>query len=95
MDFNYASSQLFGDKNIRFGAAWTQSQSKIKTLNTDNSAYRIYLSLPNDFIEYDISYDVVQNNFNPEVGFIRRKNYKHFYTEFQFNPRPSFLPGLG
>ncbi len=94
MDFNYSSSQLFGDKNIRFGAAWTQSQSGINILNNDNTAYRIYFSLPNDFIEYDLAYDVVQNNFNPEVGFIRRKNYKHFFTELQFNPRPAFLPWI-
>ena len=41
MDFNYASSQLFGDKNIRFGAAWTQSQSKIKIWRTAELAQMI------------------------------------------------------
>jgi len=85
---------LFGDKNIGFGAALSLSQSKAKSLNNDNFAYRIYLSLPNDFIEYDLAYYVVQNNFNPEVGFLRRKNYKHFFTELQFNPRPAFIPWI-
>jgi len=94
MDLNYSSSQLFGDKNVRLGAIWTQSQSGLRIENNKNSAYRFYLSLPNDFIEYDMSYDVVQRNFNPEIGFIKRKNYKHFYTELQFNPRPAFLPWI-
>ncbi len=93
-DFNFASSKFFGNKNIRFGAAFALSQSKAKSLNNDNFAYRIYLSLPNDFIEYDLAYYVVQNNFNPEVGFLRRKNYKHFFTELQFNPRPAFFPWI-
>lgn len=93
-DFNYASSKLFGDKNIRFGSAVAISQSEQKSLNDKNLGYRIYLSMPNDFFEYDLSYYVVQNNFNPEVGFLRRKNYKHLYTELQFNPRPSFIPWI-
>ncbi len=54
-------------------------------------AYQVYLSMPNDFVEYDMSYAVVNNNFNPEVGFIRRKNYRHFNTELQFNPRLRFI----
>ncbi len=94
MDFTYASSKLFGDKNIRIGGAWTQSQSDNKSLNNNNMAYQVYLSMPNDFIEFDMAFAVVNNNFNPEVGFIRRKNYKHFYTELQFNPRPSFIKAL-
>ena len=93
MDFGYASSKLFGDKNIRFGGAVAQSQTLDKE-NKDNVAYRIYLSLPNDFIEYDMAYYVVQNDFNPEAGFMRRKNFKHFYSELQFNPRPAFLPWI-
>lgn len=93
MDFNYASSKLFGDKNIRLGSALAISQSEEKSLN-ENLGYRIYISMPNDFFEYDLSYYVVQNNFNPEIGFLRRKNYKHLYTELQFNPRPSILPWI-
>jgi len=50
--------------------------------------------MPNDFFEYDLSYSVVQDNFNPEIGFLRRQNFKHFYTELQFNPRPGFIPWM-
>jgi len=94
VDFNYASSKFFGNKNIRFGSAITGSQSEEKSLNKNNLGYRFYLSMPNDFFEYDLSYSVVQNNFNPEIGFLRRQNFKHFYTELQFNPRPGFIPWM-
>jgi len=90
-DFNYASSTFFGDKNIRFGSALTISQSEEESLNENNLGYHFYLSMPNDFFEYDLSYSVVQNNFNPEVGFLPRQNFKHFNTELQFNPRPGFI----
>jgi len=93
VDFGYASSKLFGDKNIRVGGAVSQSQSMDQS-NQNNSAYRFYLSMPNDFVEYDLAYYAVQKNFNPEIGFLRRSNFKHFYTELQFNPRPSFLPWI-
>jgi len=93
VDFGYASSKLFSDKNIRFGGAMAQSQTTGQA-NKENIAYRIYLSMPNDFIEYDMAYSVVQKDFNPEVGFTRRKNFKHFYTELQFSPRPAFLPWM-
>lgn len=94
VDFNYASSKFFRDKNIRFGSVIAISQSEGKSLNENNLGYQIYLSMPNDFFEYDLSYDVVQNNFNPEIGFLRRKNFKHLYTELQFNPRPAFIPWI-
>ncbi len=90
-DFGFATAHFLGDKNLRFGGALAASKTD-GWQNKQNLGYKIYLSLPNDFIEYDIAYRVVQKNFNPEVGFLRRRNYRHFYTELQFNPRPAFLP---
>jgi hypothetical protein len=50
------------------------------------------LSFPNDWVEYDLAVVGIQENFNPEMGFLRRHNYRMYYTELQFNPRPKFLP---
>lgn len=93
VDANYVSSHLFGDKNIAIGGALAQSSTK-GIQDGRNAAYRFYLSYPNDRIEYDLAVYAVQKNFNPGMGFVRRKNYKMFYTELQFNPRPSFLPWI-
>ena len=43
-------------------------------------------------IEFDLYTSVVSKNFNPDIGFLRRKDYRLYFTELQFNPRPSFLP---
>ncbi|MCP2520416.1 carbohydrate binding family 9 domain-containing protein [Candidatus Aminicenantes bacterium AC-335-B20] len=93
IDATYVSSRLFGNKNIAIGGAVAQSQTKGDS-NYRNLAYRFFLSYPNDRVEYDLAIVCVQRDFNPEIGFLRRKNYKVIYTELQFNPRPSFLPWI-
>lgn len=93
LDANYVTSHLFGDKNLAFGGAVAQSSTR----NNENSrgmAYQVYLTSHNDKVEYDFVYAGVQKDFDPQMGFLRRKNYKLLYTELQFNPRPSFIPWI-
>ncbi|HGY55177.1 MAG TPA: hypothetical protein ENK44_05740 [Caldithrix abyssi] len=90
-DFIYSTDRLFGDKNLRLGGAYALSYTS-DIENKTGEAQRIYLSMPNDFIEFDAAWERSQKDFNPEVGFLRRENYQLFYTELQFNPRPKFLP---
>jgi hypothetical protein len=97
-NFNYATSKLFTDKNLLIGGGLAISETETfdqeepaKSLN-DKLAYNIFLSYPNDVIEYDLSFTSVATDFNPEMGYARRTNYQMFYTELQFNPRFKKLP---
>ncbi len=90
-DFTFSTSKLFNDKNLIINGAFAQSQTS-DSVNNTNSSYNFYLSYPNDIVEYDLAVVGIQQNFNPEMGFIRRHNYRMYYTELQFNPRPKFLP---
>lgn len=90
-DANWVTSKILGDKNLAIGAALARSHTDGIASGND-LAYRAYLSFPNDHVEFDMAYDGVQSRFNPEIGFLRREKYKHFYAELQINPRPSFLP---
>jgi hypothetical protein len=90
-DLLYSTSELFGDKNLEIGgaiAATYTSDSKVK----NGTAHRLFVSYPNDFVEIDASWERVGQDFNPEVGFLRRTSYQLFSTEWQINPRPKFLP---
>ncbi len=95
-DFTYSTSELFGKKNLIVGGAFSVSDTKdfneTDNANGDNLSYNMYLSYPNDVIEYDLAFTTVEKDFNPEMGFVRRKNYQMFYTELQFNPRFDNLP---
>ncbi|CAG5074493.1 hypothetical protein DYBT9623_05180 [Dyadobacter sp. CECT 9623] len=83
----YSTSVLFNDKNLNIGAAFTQN------INSDNfdkaaNAHRIYLSYPNDKVEFDMAWQRSSRAFNPEVGFLSRSNFEEYYAELEFKPRP-------
>ncbi|MCK5278372.1 MAG: hypothetical protein KAK04_07540, partial [Cyclobacteriaceae bacterium] len=90
-DFNYATTKLFGDKNLVINGSVAQSQTSDEE-NNRNLAYHASLAYHNDIVEYDLGIQEIQNQFNPEVGFLRRDNFRMYYTELQFNPRPKWLP---
>lgn len=90
-DFTYSTSKIFKDKNLIINGSVAQSQTS-DSINKSNSSYSFSLSFPNDWIEYDLAVVGIQQNFNPEMGFLRRNNYRMYYTELQFNPRPKFMP---
>jgi len=95
-DFTYSTSKLFGDKNLLVGGSFaisdTHTDGVDENLNNDNLTYNLFLSYPNDVIEYDFGFTTVQKGFNPEMGFTYRNNYRMIYTELQFNPRFKKVP---
>ncbi|HHJ10208.1 MAG TPA: hypothetical protein ENK25_04875 [Bacteroidetes bacterium] len=95
-DFTYSTSEIFGKNNLLIGGSFAISDTKvfgeIENSNNNNLSYNVFLSYPNDEIEYDLGFSTVESGFNPEMGFTRRKNYQMFYTELQFNPRFKKLP---
>ncbi len=95
-DFTYSSSEIFGNKNLIVGGEIALSDTEIfddnEDLNKNNLTYDVYLSYPNDVIEYDLGFSSVEKGFKPEMGFTNRTNYQMFYTELQFNPRFKNLP---
>lgn len=95
-DFTYSTSNFLGNKNLIVGSSFAVSDTKtdtiVENLNGNNLTYNVFLSYLNDKVEYDVGFRTVQKDFNPEMGFTRRKNYQEFYTELQFNPRFKKLP---
>ncbi len=90
-DFTYSTSKIFNNKNLIVNGSFSQSFTS-DSVNNRNSSYSFALSFPNDWIEYDLAVVGIQQNYNPEMGFLRRHNYRMYYTELQFNPRPKFWP---
>jgi len=91
-DANYATSELFDNKNLEIGAAFSQSLTEQNSANKNSIGYNAYLKYPNDFADFRLSTSRITKDFNPQVGFLRRNNYKLLSTELQFDPRPKFLP---
>ena len=92
-DGNYVTSNFMGNNNLSIGGSVTGS-STFNGKDSSDVSYAMYISSDNDKVEFDAAYARVGEDFDPQIGFMRRKNYKLVYTELQFNPRPSFLPWI-
>ena len=93
-DANYVTSRFLGNKNFSVGGSITGSTTTAGGKDSSDYSYQVYLSSDNDKVEFDMAFARVGKDFDPQIGFMRRKNYKLIYTELQFNPRPSFLPWI-
>lgn len=96
-DFVYSTSSLWTNKNLILTASVAGTETdyeNVEVSNKDNLSYHLALNYPNDIVEYDLSFTSVQPDFNPEMGFLRRKNYHKLSTELQFNPRFKQTPNI-
>ncbi len=89
----YSTSDLFGDKNFSVGGAAAHSITK-GIEGRKNTTWRVNMSYPNDFIHLYTIYQDVPKNFNPEMGFMRRTNFKNYYANLSIMPRPEFIPWI-
>lgn len=92
-DLLYSTSSLFGDKNFMVGAAFAQSYTS-DAVHKRGSAHRLFIDYPNDRVDFSAVWDRSGRDFNPEVGFLRRRNYQMYNADLRIMPRPKFLPWI-
>jgi hypothetical protein len=86
VDANYTTSSFLKNKNLVLAGLIAEGVDNYKTKN-NSLAYRVYCDYPNDLIDHFIAVSSLQQNFNPELGFLQRKNYKAFNWHLVFDPR--------
>jgi hypothetical protein len=93
------SNQVYGAdvslaffRDLSITGYWTRSQTPGRT-GRDHS-YRTRLENVGD--RYGIEYEhlVVGEDFNPEIGFLRRQDFRRNYAGVQFTPRPTSVPAV-
>ncbi|MCE5249421.1 carbohydrate binding family 9 domain-containing protein [bacterium] len=87
MDFTYRSGRFLRNKNIEFGGWYAGTVTP--GLSGDNFAGKIALRFPNDLMNGETNFQFVGDNFNPEVGFVRRYGIRKFLQVVSFTPRTS------
>ncbi|MFP4529456.1 MAG: DUF5916 domain-containing protein [Candidatus Kapaibacterium sp.] len=93
LDAAYYTAKFLGDKNLV--VQWQGGQTHTKdSIGGDNIASRLLISYPNDIFEAELILQTVGERFNPEMGFLRRRNYNSLAGNFSYNPRPDFIPGV-
>src|SRR6185436_4124311 len=64
------------------------ARSRTEGLNHDNDSYQGRFDYSPDRYGIRLDYLKVGDNFNPEVGFTRRDNFRRSFGALRFRPRP-------
>ncbi len=86
IDGAFTTSKFLKNKNLVISALLSKSFDKGKNGN-GAYAWRLFIDYPNDLIDNFIAIGSVQNNYNPELGFLERKNFNNFTWNFRLTPR--------
>ena len=87
-DFRYLNTRLPNGRTIE-GAAWYQ-QSDTEGLTGRDAAYGASLQLANtEFWRGAVGYKVLEENFNPALGFVDRVGVRNYSLELGYRHRPS------
>ena len=92
-DIYYSDSHFRGNKNIVVGGAFSQSYTS-DSLQKTGLAHRVFMEYPNDKFDFSAVWDRAGESFNPETGFLRRKNYQMISADMHLKPRPKWLPWI-
>lgn len=90
IDGAWVRSDMFGSNTLIVGTALAGSTGP--GVISNNLAYRLYVDYPNDFIDHFLGIRGVQGNFDPQIGFQDRSNFRQYAWTFRVRPRP---PGIG
>ena len=112
--FTNRSVSLAGDgSNQAYGADATFSfydnvsllgyvaKTQTPGLDREDTSYQGRFNYAGDRYGFQAEHLVVEDNFIPEVGFLRRDNFRRTYTTARFSPRPAVdrrdptVPGRG
>jgi len=86
IDGTYSTSHFMNDRNLVFNGLICKSIDEGNIQNNDLS-WRLSSDYPNDLIDHFIAISSVQQNFNPELGFLSRTNFESFSWNLRFTPR--------
>jgi hypothetical protein len=70
------------------------AETRTRGLTEDDQSYRGSFSYNGDLWGVSAAYLRVGENFNPEVGFLRRRAFRETTASVRFSPRPRSLEGI-
>jgi hypothetical protein len=84
----YSTSKFLGNKNLDVGGAYIQSHEHNTKFNRQAYAYRAFVHYQNDFLTIFASNQKSPAAFNPEMGLMRRRDFKESFALINLKPRP-------
>ena len=88
------SSQVYGldaafafYDNVNFTGYYARSQTP--GLSGADASYQAAFTYNGDLYAFQLDHLLVGDNFNPEIGFLRRDDFRRTFTTAQYSPRPA------
>jgi hypothetical protein len=78
--------------NLTINAYWARTRTD--GLTGKDTSYRGQLDYSGDRYGVQVEQIAVGNNFNPEVGFVRRADMNRSFALFRFSPRPASIKSI-
>jgi hypothetical protein len=89
----YGADGLFAFyENLTFNTYWARTQSEGR--GPDDISYRAQMDYNGDRYGLQLEHMAVGDDFNPEVGFLRRDNQVREFVQARFSPRPKSMPSI-
>jgi len=86
-DMRLATSDFMGSNRNFLVNAWGL-KSNNEGINEKDGAYGFGASFPNDRYQAQFEWREIQENFDPALGFVQRRNVRMLSVGASFNPRP-------
>ena len=73
--------------NVNFNGYYARSQTP--GLEGKDTSYQAAFTYAGDLYRFQVDHLLVGDNFNPEIGFLRRDDFRRTFTQAQYRPRPA------
>ena len=86
-----ANLAFYQNLNLRgyWARTWTPGLERVPGLRHGSASYRAELDYAGDRYGLQVEHLAVGRDFNPEVGFMRRQDFRRSFALARFSPRPS------
>ena len=89
----YGVDGVFGFyDDLTINTHWARTRTE--GLTDNDTSYRGHLNYTGDRYGLQLEHLLVGNDFNPEVGFVRRRDMRRNFGEFRFSPRPESIEAV-
>ncbi|MDP2176442.1 MAG: DUF5916 domain-containing protein [Bacteroidota bacterium] len=84
----YSTSKFLKDKNLDIGGAYIQTYNNDTGWKQNAYAYRAFIQYQNDILSIFASSQQSPSDFIPEIGLMRRTNFRESFANINLRPRP-------
>ena len=93
VDMRLATSNFLGTSRNMVFNAWGLKTNK-EGVSDKNASYGLGAHYDNDRFAGQVSWREIQENFDPELGFVQRRNVRMLRLGASYNPRPNPSSGM-